>query len=178
MKNLSILTLIQALLSLVSGILISKMSFIGKIGVSTFYSQYAVFKTWWKTALILFIVQFVLLLFLQTPLIHFEVFVILQVYHKKYKSLNLQQSSCRNDHNTYLPSPHHINLLIHNHMSFFCLLSIINDSTTNLTILPIMSSYIYYSFLLSFTYITNDKRSRLHIIKIFLISLALHLYNE
>ena len=66
MKNLSILTLIQALLSLVSGILISKMSFIGKIGVSTFYSQYAVFKTWWKTALILFIVQFVLLLFLQT----------------------------------------------------------------------------------------------------------------
>ena len=63
MKNLSILTLIQALLSLVSGILISKMSFIGKIGVSTFYSQYAVFKTWWKTALILFIVQFVLLLF-------------------------------------------------------------------------------------------------------------------
>jgi cytochrome d ubiquinol oxidase, subunit II len=42
------------------------MSFIGKIGVSTFYSQYAVFKTWWKTALILFIVQFVLLLFLQT----------------------------------------------------------------------------------------------------------------
>ena len=51
MKNLSILTLIQALLSLVSGILISKMSFIGKIGVSTFYSQYAVFKTWWKTAL-------------------------------------------------------------------------------------------------------------------------------
>lgn len=66
MKNLSILTLIQALLSLVSGILISKMSFIGKIGVSTFYSQYAIFKTWWKTALILFIVQFVLLLFLQT----------------------------------------------------------------------------------------------------------------
>ena len=48
MKNLSILTLIQALLSLVSGILISKMSFIGKIGGSTFYSQYAVFKTWWK----------------------------------------------------------------------------------------------------------------------------------
>lgn len=66
MKNFSILTLIQAVMSLISAILISKMSFIGKIGVSTFYSQYAVFKTWWKTAILLFIVQFILLLFLQT----------------------------------------------------------------------------------------------------------------
>lgn len=66
MKNLSILTLIQAVMSLISAVLISKMSFIGKIGVSTYYSQYAVFKTWWKTAIILFIVQLVLILFLQT----------------------------------------------------------------------------------------------------------------
>lgn len=66
MKNFSILTLIQAVMSLISAVLISKMSFIGKIGVSTFYNQYAVFKTWWKTAILLFIVQFVLLLFLQT----------------------------------------------------------------------------------------------------------------
>jgi len=65
MKNLTILTLIQAVMSLISGMLISQMSFIGKIGVSTYYSQYAVFKTWWKTAIILFIVQFVLILFLQ-----------------------------------------------------------------------------------------------------------------
>ena len=35
MKNFSILTLIQAVMSLISAILISKMSFIGKIGVST-----------------------------------------------------------------------------------------------------------------------------------------------
>ena len=66
MKNFSILTLVQALLSLISGVLISKMSFIGRIGVSTAYNQYAVFKVWWKTAILLFIVQFILALFLQT----------------------------------------------------------------------------------------------------------------
>ena len=65
MKNFSIICLIQAIISIISSILISKMSFIGKIGVSTFYSQYAVFKTWWKTAFILFIIEFLLLLFLK-----------------------------------------------------------------------------------------------------------------
>ena len=59
MKNLSILSLVQVVLSLLSAVLISKMSFVGRIGVSTFYSQYAIFKVWWKTAILLFIVQFV-----------------------------------------------------------------------------------------------------------------------
>lgn len=66
MKNLSILSLVQGVLSLLSAVLISKMSFVGRIGVSTFYSQYAIFKVWWKTAILLFIVQFVLILFLNT----------------------------------------------------------------------------------------------------------------
>ena len=47
MKNVTILGLVQALLSLISGILISKMSFIGKIGISTMYREYTIFKTWW-----------------------------------------------------------------------------------------------------------------------------------
>ena len=59
MKNITILGLAQALLSLISGVLISKMSFIGKIGIST------IFKTWWKTALLLLVIQLVLIAVLQ-----------------------------------------------------------------------------------------------------------------
>ena len=65
MKNVTILGLIQALLSLISGVLISKMSFIGKIGISTMYREYTIFKTWWKTALLLLVIQLVLIAVLQ-----------------------------------------------------------------------------------------------------------------
>lgn len=65
MKNLSILVLFQALASVVSGILIENMSFIGRIGVSTMYREYLIFKTWWKTALLLFAVQLFLIILLQ-----------------------------------------------------------------------------------------------------------------
>ena len=65
MKNVTILGLVQALLSLISGILISKMSFIGKIGISTMYREYTIFKTWWKTALLLLIIQLILIAVLQ-----------------------------------------------------------------------------------------------------------------
>ena len=65
MKNVTILGLVQALLSLISGILISKMSFIGKIGISTMYREYIIFKTWWKTALLLLVIQLVLIAVLQ-----------------------------------------------------------------------------------------------------------------
>ena len=65
MKNVTILGLVQALLSLISGILISKMSFIGKIGISTMYREYTIFKTWWKTALLLLVIQLILITVLQ-----------------------------------------------------------------------------------------------------------------
>ena len=65
MKNVTILGLVQALLSLISGVLISKMSFIGKIGISTMYREYTIFKTWWKTALLLLVIQLVLIVVLQ-----------------------------------------------------------------------------------------------------------------
>ena len=65
MKNVTILGLVQALLSLISGVLISKMSFIGKIGISTMYREYTIFKTWWKTALLLLVIQLILITVLQ-----------------------------------------------------------------------------------------------------------------
>lgn len=65
MKNLIILTLFQALSSVVSSILISKMSFIGRIGISTMHREYLIFKTWWKTALLFFAIQFILILTIQ-----------------------------------------------------------------------------------------------------------------
>ena len=64
MKNITILALFQALSSVISSILISNMSFIGRIGVSTMYRQYLIFKTWWKTALLLFVIQLILIVIL------------------------------------------------------------------------------------------------------------------
>ncbi|WP_068596811.1 hypothetical protein [Vaginella massiliensis] len=56
-KNNLILLLIQGILSLLSGILISKMSWIGKIGISVFYRDYLIFRSWWKTALVIFAIM-------------------------------------------------------------------------------------------------------------------------
>lgn len=58
------LLLLQAFLSVISGILITKMSFLGRIGVHTMYREYLVFRSWYKTALLLFVVQVVLILIL------------------------------------------------------------------------------------------------------------------
>ncbi|WP_212895835.1 hypothetical protein [Capnocytophaga canis] len=73
MKNAIILTLFQAISSLVSGILISQMSFLGRVGISLKYREYLVFKTWWKTALLIFAVHLaiILLLYLLRKLIGF-----------------------------------------------------------------------------------------------------------
>lgn len=61
MKLSPYIFLLQAALSLVSGFLISKMSWIGRIGVTWFMPQYKVFKSWWQTAIILFMVQVIVL---------------------------------------------------------------------------------------------------------------------
>lgn len=55
---------IQALLSTISGVLLSQMSFVGKVGISVVYREYGIFKIWWKAALLLFAVQLALLLIL------------------------------------------------------------------------------------------------------------------
>lgn len=64
MKNASILLLIQAVIALICGILMSKMSFIGRMGISFLHRDYLIFKTWWKTALLIFVIQFVLIIIL------------------------------------------------------------------------------------------------------------------
>jgi len=60
MKGLSTLIAVQALLSTISGVLTSQMSFIGKVGISVLYREYGIFKIWWKTAILLFVLQLVL----------------------------------------------------------------------------------------------------------------------
>lgn len=64
MKNTALLILVQGILSLLCGILSSKMSFIGKIGIQVMYRDYLIFKSWWKTALICFAIQLSLILIL------------------------------------------------------------------------------------------------------------------
>jgi len=56
-----ILILIQAVISLVAGILLSKMSLIGRIGVSTVYTEYGFMKHWYKGFAVVFIVQLLLI---------------------------------------------------------------------------------------------------------------------
>ncbi len=64
MKGLSTVVAIQALLSTISGVLLSQMSFVGKVGISVMYREYGLFKIWWKAALLLFTIQLALLLVL------------------------------------------------------------------------------------------------------------------
>jgi hypothetical protein len=62
MKRLLSLSVFLAVLSLVAGFLLSRMSFIGRIGISLFYKEYTFMKTWWKGTLAIFAVLFVLML--------------------------------------------------------------------------------------------------------------------
>lgn len=59
MKNRIITVLVLAILSLLSGILISKMSFIGKVGITIIYNEYTILKSWWQTALLMFVIQLI-----------------------------------------------------------------------------------------------------------------------
>lgn len=59
MKKILNLILLQAIISLISGILLSKMSLVGKIGISVVYTEYALLKSWWKAALVVFAIQLI-----------------------------------------------------------------------------------------------------------------------
>lgn len=61
MKKFINLFFLQGLLSVISGVLITKMSFIGRIGIHTAYREYLIFRNWWKTALVLFAIQLVII---------------------------------------------------------------------------------------------------------------------
>lgn len=57
----TILVLIQVIISLISGILLSKMSLVGKIGVSTVYTEYGFMKHWYKGFAAVLIAQLLLI---------------------------------------------------------------------------------------------------------------------
>lgn len=65
LKQNTIFVISLALFSLLTGYLLSAISLIGKAGISLFYTQYQFLKTWWKGALLVFIVWIVLFTFLQ-----------------------------------------------------------------------------------------------------------------
>lgn len=66
MKTLFILAIFHLILSAVAAYLISKMSFIGKIGIGLFYKEYAILKSPVETGIVIFTIEMaiVLLLFL------------------------------------------------------------------------------------------------------------------
>lgn len=61
MKRLFSLIISLAILSTLSGYLLSKASWVGRVGISLFYNQYNFLKTWWKGGLVIFGVLMILL---------------------------------------------------------------------------------------------------------------------
>jgi len=56
LKRNSILVISLALFSLLAGYLLAGISFIGKAGISIVYTQYQFLKSWWKGALLVFLI--------------------------------------------------------------------------------------------------------------------------
>lgn len=61
MKRLAFLVIFLTALSTLSGYLLSKATWISRIGMSLFYNQYNFLKIWWKGALLVFSVLIILL---------------------------------------------------------------------------------------------------------------------
>ena len=62
MKRTSFLLFILAILSAISGYLLSKASLVGKAGISMFYREYQFLKVWWQGALAVFVVLLIFVL--------------------------------------------------------------------------------------------------------------------
>ena len=56
------LVLLLAILSGISGYLLSKASFVGRMGINLFYKEYKFLKVWWQGALVIFGTLLLLLL--------------------------------------------------------------------------------------------------------------------
>lgn len=56
------LVIVLAALATLSGVLMSKMSWIGRLGISLVHREYSFLKVWWQGALVVFGVYLVLLL--------------------------------------------------------------------------------------------------------------------
>jgi hypothetical protein len=61
-KSISVLALFLGVLACLSGYLMSKASFVGRLGMTYVYKEYRFLKTWWKGALAVFVVWMVLLI--------------------------------------------------------------------------------------------------------------------
>lgn len=59
MKRYGPIIILIAVLSGISGYMLSKSSWIGKVGISLFYQQYGFLKVWWQAALAVFVVLMV-----------------------------------------------------------------------------------------------------------------------
>src|SRR6476469_5339057 len=62
LKRVSLLVIVLAALASLSGYLMSKASFIGRLGMTFVYKEYRFLKTWWKGALFVFIVWMIILI--------------------------------------------------------------------------------------------------------------------
>jgi hydrogenase-4 membrane subunit HyfE len=60
-KRTSVLVVFLAALASLCGYLMSKASFIGRLGMTYVYKEYRFLKTWWKGALAIFVVWIILL---------------------------------------------------------------------------------------------------------------------
>ena len=60
-KRVSLLVVVLAALAWLSGYLMSKASFVGRLGMTYIYQEYRFLKTWWKGALVAFFVWMVVL---------------------------------------------------------------------------------------------------------------------
>lgn len=60
MKRMLPFVLYLAAISLLSGFMLSKASFVGKVGISLFYKEYSFLKVWWQAGLLVFAVLMIL----------------------------------------------------------------------------------------------------------------------
>lgn len=59
-KRSAIFVSILAIMSVLTGYMMSSMSWIGRIGMSMFYREYTFLKVWWKGALLVFAVWLII----------------------------------------------------------------------------------------------------------------------
>jgi len=62
MKRNATFLLFLAVLSVISGILLSKASWVGRVGMTFFYKEYNLLKIWWQGAIAVYIIWLVLFL--------------------------------------------------------------------------------------------------------------------
>lgn len=61
-KRMSVLSGLLGVLSILSGYLMARASFIGRLGMTYVYREYGFLKTWWKGALAVFFVWMIVLI--------------------------------------------------------------------------------------------------------------------